>query len=170
MAEEKQGGWLRFGELIAGIIILVIAGYVIAYPGAAAATLIALLAIALIILAIWEFVRIFSEGISGWRRLLRLILSIIVFIIAATILVYPAIAGTIVLGWLLAIALIIGGIVWIARGTAGHIIAGIIAVIIGIVAIVLPGIGVGLIVLLLAVGLIILGLELIISGIAGRWV
>ena len=42
MADEKKSSiWLRILEIIAGLIILVLAGYVIAYPLVAIATLIA---------------------------------------------------------------------------------------------------------------------------------
>jgi len=56
MADEKKSSiWLRILEIIAGLIILVLAGYVIAYPGVAIATLIAFLSIALIILGVAIF-------------------------------------------------------------------------------------------------------------------
>ncbi|MGZ7182313.1 MAG: DUF308 domain-containing protein [Halobacteriota archaeon] len=170
MDEGKTSGWLRIVEIIVGIIVIVLGGYALAYPGIAAATLITLLAIALIIIAIVEFVRIFSSGISGWQRLLNLILSIIAFLIALAILIFPAIAGGIALSWLIALALIFLGAAFISSGTPGRIIIGIIALIIGILAIVLPFIGVGIAVILLAIGLIILGIELLISGLLGRWV
>ena len=76
MADEKKSSiWLRILEIIAGLIILVLAGYVIAYPGVAVLTLILFLSIALIVLGIAYFIRVFAKGISGWRRLLNLILS-----------------------------------------------------------------------------------------------
>ncbi|MGZ4913148.1 MAG: DUF308 domain-containing protein [Halobacteriota archaeon] len=170
MAEEKTSGWLRIVEIIVGIIVLALGGYAFAYPGTAAATLIALLAIALIIIAIVEFVRIFTSGISGWQRVLNLILSVIAFLIALAILVYPVLAGFIALGWLMGLALLFLGAGFISSGTIGRVIVGIIAIIVAIVVLVLPGLGVGLAVLLLAIGLIILGIELIISGLLGRWV
>ena len=82
MAEQKTSmGW-RIVEIIAGIIVLALGGYAIAYPGVAAATLIAFLAVGLIILSGIELVRVFSEGISGWHRIWNLILSIIAFLLA----------------------------------------------------------------------------------------
>jgi len=91
MAEEKASMWLRITEIIIGLIVLVLGGYVVAYPGIAAATLIGFLAVGIFILSFVEFARIFSEGISGWQRLLRLILSVIVFLLAIAILVSPLI-------------------------------------------------------------------------------
>jgi uncharacterized membrane protein HdeD (DUF308 family) len=170
MAEQKTSMWLRIGEIIAGIIVIVLGGYALAYPGVTAATLIAFLAVGLLIIAGIEFVRVFSEGISGWRRLLNLILSIIALLLAIAILVWPIIVGGVALGWIVALALIFAGLAAVARGTPGMIIVGIIAVILGFVALILPGIGVATIVLVVAIGLIVLGLELVVSGLLGRWV
>jgi uncharacterized membrane protein HdeD (DUF308 family) len=163
--------WLRIGEIIAGIIVLVLGGYAIAYPGATAAVLIAFLAIGLLIIGAMEFVRVFQEGISGWRRLLNLILSIIAIILAIAVLVYPLIVGAVVLGWLVALALIFAGLAALGRGTPGMMIVGIIAIILGFVAIFMPVlVGAGTLVLLVSIGLIIFGLEMIVSGLLGRWV
>ncbi len=170
VAEEKTSGWLRIAEIIVRLIVIALGIYAIAYPGVAAATLIALLAFGLLIIAAVEFVRIFSTGISGWQRLLRLILAVIVFLIALAILIYPVIAGGIALGWLVAIALIFAGATLMSRGTAAWIILGAIVLIIGVVAFVFPSLGVITAVALVAIGLIILGLALLISGLLGRWV
>jgi uncharacterized membrane protein HdeD (DUF308 family) len=91
-------------------------------------------------------------------------------LLALAILVSPVFYGTLTLGWLVALTLIVAGLALCARGTPGMLIVGIIAIIIGIVALVLPGIGVATVILLVAVALIILGLELIVSGLLGRWV
>ena len=166
----EQSAWVRVGEIIAGIIVLVLGGYAIAYPGATAAVLIAFLAIGLLIIGIVEFVRVFQEGISGWRRLLNLILSIIAILLAIAVLVYPVIVGGIALGWIVALALIFAGLAAVGRGTPGMMIVGIIAIILGLIAIFVPLTGVLTLVLLVAIGLIIFGLQLIVSGLMGRWV
>ena len=168
MAEQSAS--VRVGEIIAGIIVLVLGGYAIAYPGATAAVLIAFLAIGLLIIGIVEFVRVFQEGISGWRRLLNLILSIIAILLAIAVLVYPVIVGGIALGWIVALALIFAGLAAVGRGTPGMMIVGIIAIILGLIAIFVPLTGVLTLVLLVAIGLIIFGLQLIVSGLMGRWV
>jgi len=170
MAEQKTSmGW-RIVEIIAGIIVLALGGYAIAYPGIAAATLIAFLAVGLIILSGLEFVRVFSEGISGWRRIWNLILSVIALLLAIAVLVAPLIYGTLTLGWLVALALIFAGLAVVGRGTAGMTIVGIIAIILGFVALINPISGVITAVALMAIALIIFGLELIVSGLLGRWV
>ncbi len=159
---------MRIAEIVVGIIAIVLGGYAIAYPGITEATLIALLAIGLLIIAAIEFVRVFSTGISGWQRLLNLILSVIVFLIALAILIYPVIVGGVALGWLVALALIIAGVSFIARGTAGMAILGIIVLIIGFWALFFPAVGGLALVVLLAIGLILLGLALVVSGLMGR--
>src|SRR5659263_121922 len=107
MADEKTSKWLRIGEIIAGIIVLALGGYALAYPGVTAATLIAFLAIGLFIIAGIEFVRVFSEGISGWRRLANAGLSLIALLLALAILIAPLFWGGLTLGWLVALTLIL---------------------------------------------------------------
>ena len=160
--------WLRIVEIILGLIVLILGLYAIVYPGAALVTLIFLLAIGLIIVACVDFVRAFGAGISGWRRLLYVILAIIALVLAAYVIANPLIYGSLTLVYLLGFALLFAGIALAARGTAGGIIVGIIAVILGFVVIVFPGIGIGLAIVLLAVALIIIGLEAIVAGVAGR--
>jgi len=168
MAEQSL--WLRIAEIIVGLIILILGGYAIAYPGVAAATLIGFLAVGLIVLSGIEFAQVFALDISGWRRLLSLILSAIAFLLALAVLVSPLIWGGLTLAWLVALALIFAGFAAIGRGTPGTIIVGIIAVVAGFVVLVYPPLGVATAVLLLAIALIVFGLALIVSGLLGRWV
>jgi len=168
--QKKSPMWLRILEIIAGLIIVVLAGYVIAYPGVAIATLILFLAIALIIIGIDYFIRVFAKGITGWRRLLNLVLSVLAIIIAGAVIANPLVYGSLTLVYLLGLALLFAGIASAARGTAGGIVVGILGIIIGFAVIIFPGLGLGTLVFLLAVFLVIFGLESIASGILGRWV
>ena len=168
MAEQSM--WLRIAEIIVGLIILILGGYAIAYPGVAAATLIGFLAVGLLVLSGMEFARVFALDISGWRRLLNLALSAIAFLLALAVLVSPLIWGGLTLAWLVALALVFAGFAAIGRATPGTIIVGIIAIIIGFAVLVYPPLGVATAVLLLAIALIVFGLELIVSGLLGRWV
>jgi len=168
--QKKSPMWLRILEIIAGLMIVVLAGYVIAYPGVAIATLILFLAIALIIIGIDYFIRIFAKDITGWRRLLNLILSVLAIIIAGAVIANPLIYGSLTLVYLLGLALLFAGIASAARSTAGGIVVGILGIIIGFAVIIFPGLGLGTLVFLLAVFLVIFGLESIASGILGRWV
>ena len=107
--ENKTSMWVRIAEIIGGIIVIVLGGYVLAYPGVALATLAAFLAIALIILGILSFVRIFDHGISGWQRILNLILAIIEIAIAAMI-IGNIVVGILTLVFLLGLGLLFAGI------------------------------------------------------------
>jgi uncharacterized membrane protein HdeD (DUF308 family) len=169
MADQKAPMWLRILEIIGGIIVLVLGAYAIVYPGAAIATLILFLMVGLIVLGIVSFIRVFASGISGWRRLLNLILSVLVIIIAAYIIAYPVIYGTLTLVYLLGLALIFAGFASIARGTPGMIVVGVISIILGFAVVIYPPLGLVLAVILFAAALIIFGLEAIVSGIMGRW-
>jgi uncharacterized membrane protein HdeD (DUF308 family) len=170
MAKEKASMWLRIVEIIVGLIILVLGAYAVIYPGAALGLLIGFMSFGLLVLGAIEFTRVFASGISGWRRLLNLILSIIAVLLALAVLINPLIYGSLTLVYLLALGLIFVGFASIGRASPGAILIGIIAIVLGFVVLVYPPLGLGLAVALLAVALIIFGLEAIVSGILGRWV
>jgi uncharacterized membrane protein HdeD (DUF308 family) len=167
--ENKTSMWVRIAEIIGGIIVIVLGGYVLAYPGVALATLAAFLAIALIILGILSFVRIFDHGITGWQRLLNLILAIIEIAIAAMI-IGNVLLGIFTIIFLLGLGLLFAGLAAASRGTAGSIVVGILGIIAGFIVIINPVIGGLTMVALTSVFLIIFGLELLVSGFLARWV
>jgi len=170
MADEKKSTmWLRIAEIIAGIIVIILGIWAIYNPIATGLALTALLAIALIILGIMSFVRVFERGISGWQRILSLILAIILIVIAAMI-IGNVIIGVLTLVFLLGLGLLFAGIASAARGTIGSIIVGILGIIAGFIVIINPVIGGLTMVALAGIFLIIFGLELLASGIVGRWV
>ena len=162
--------WLRLVEIIAGIIIIALGVFVIANPSLATITLVFFLGVALIILGVTCFIRVFANGIAGWQRLLNLILSALTIILAAFVIANPLIYGSSLLVVLLGLALLFAGIASAARGAAGGIVVGILGIILGFVVIVFPGLGLATLVFLLAVFLLVFGFESIVSGIMGRWV
>jgi uncharacterized membrane protein HdeD (DUF308 family) len=171
MADEKKSSmWLRLVEIIAGIIIIALGVFVIANPSLATITLVFFLGVALIILGVTCFIRVFANGIAGWQRLLNLILSALTIILAAFVIANPLIYGSSLLVVLLGLALLFAGIASAARGAAGGIVVGILGIILGFVVIVFPGLGLATLVFLLAVFLLVFGFESIVSGIMGRWV
>jgi uncharacterized membrane protein HdeD (DUF308 family) len=170
MADEKKSSMgLRILEIAAGLIFIVLGVYFLTNWGAALATLSTFLGIALIILGIASFLRIFARGISGWQRFLNLITSILAIILGILIIDNWA-YGVLTLGYLVGLGFLFAGISSAARGTAGSIIVGILSIIVGFFVILNPGIGGITAVLLVAVILVIFGLESIVSGIVGRWV
>jgi uncharacterized membrane protein HdeD (DUF308 family) len=167
--ENKTSMWVRIAEIIGGIIVIALGVWAWLNPIETGIALVTLLGIALIILGILEFVRIFDHGISGWQRLLNLILSIILIVLAAMVL------GNILLGFftitfLLGLALLFAGLVSASRGTLGAIIVGILGIIAGFIVMINPVIGGWTMVALTGVFVIIFGLELLVSGFLGRWV
>jgi uncharacterized membrane protein HdeD (DUF308 family) len=174
---EKQKAWLRILEIILGIIILILAGYVLAYPGIAILSLIFVLGVGLFIIGITRIVGAFASGISGGMRVLSLIIGILAIILAIYVVAYPGVgAATLVifLGFGLLLsgmeALATGGVGSSGAGRAASIALGVIAIILAFVVLFNPGIALGTLVLLLALNFIILGIEAIVSGFLGRWV
>jgi uncharacterized membrane protein HdeD (DUF308 family) len=174
---EKQAAWLRILEIILGIIVIVIGGYVLAFPGVAILTLVFVLGIGLFVLGITRIFGAFAPGISGGMRVLSLIIGILAIILGIYVVAYPGV-GAATLAFFLGFGLLLIGIESLAvGGTRGQgagqgasVALGVIAIILGFVVLFWPGLALGTIALLLAVGLIILGLEAIVSGILGRWV
>jgi uncharacterized membrane protein HdeD (DUF308 family) len=167
--ENKTSMWVRIAEIIAGIIVIALGVLAWLNPIATGIALVTLLGIALIILGILEFVRIFDHGISGWQRLLNLIFSVILIVLAAMVL------GNVLLGFftitfLLGLALLFAGLATASRGTPGAIIVGILGIIAGFIVMINPVIGGWTMVALTGVFVIIFGLELLVSGFMGKWV
>ena len=175
MADEKTAEtttraspmWVRVLEIILGIIVLVLGVYLVIYPGVAALTLAYLLGIALLILAIRDFIAVFGKGVEGWRRAVSLIFAVIAFILGLYVLAYP-LTGVFAVAFLAGFALILLGISAASRGTGLGAAMGILAIILGFVVVIFPGLGIALAVILLSVAFILLGLEAIAAGIAGR--
>jgi|SRR5665647_330570 uncharacterized membrane protein HdeD (DUF308 family) len=167
--ENKTSMWVRIAEIIGGIIVIALGVWAWLNPIETGIALASLLAIALIILGILSFVRIFERGIGGWQRLLNLILAIIEIILAAMIL-GNILLGFLTLAYLLGFALLFAGIESASRGTAGSIIVGILGIIGGFLVMIFPGIGGLTVVALTGVFLIVFGLELLVSGGIGKWV
>jgi len=193
--EKKNPMLLRILEISAGLIILVLCVAAF-YPGVSwsRTTLIAFLAVALIILEIAYIIRIFAKGISGRRRL-NLILSVLATLIAVLVLVLSFYIVLSFYGFiltilnLLALGLLFAGIASAVRGTVGGIIAGSFGIFIGVFVLIDLHIAVNVAIFiflfrlirpefplstdvaaLITLSLTIFGLEPIISGIMGRWI
>jgi uncharacterized membrane protein HdeD (DUF308 family) len=174
---EKQKAWLRILEIILGIIVLILAGYVLAYPGIAILTLIFVLGIGLFVLGIMSIASAFAFGVPSGMRVLSLITGVLAIILAIYVVAYQS-AGALVLILLLGFGLLLSGMEVIAIGgsvgsgasKAASIALGIIAIILAFVVLFNPTVALGTLVFLLAITFVILGIEAIVSGILGRWV
>lgn len=178
MAQKSHPLWLRLTEIIAGIIVLVLAVYLIFNPNVAIDLLRLILGIGLIIMGLALLVRgAASEMLTAGGKAISIILGIIVLALGIAALVYTGF-GSALLVTVFAIGLLLMAIgrISFAGYEAGvglppwlrwmSFAIGIIALIIAIAVIVWPGLGFALLVVLVAVALLLLGIELIVSGAA----
>jgi uncharacterized membrane protein HdeD (DUF308 family) len=178
MAERAHPAWLRILEIVIGIIVLVLAVYLIFNPNVAIDLLRIILGVGLIVLGLVEIVRGATSKVMGrWGRVLSIILGIIVLVLGVAAIVYTSF-GSALLVTIFALGLLLNAIGRIefagyatGAGLPGWLrgasfALGIIALIIAIAVIVFPGIGFALLVVLVALALLLLGIELIISGAA----
>jgi len=176
MAEKAHPIWLRILEIIAGIIVLLLAVYLIFNPNVAISLLRIILGVALVILGLALLVRgATSKMLATGGKVVSIILGIIVLALGVTA-IFDTGFGSALLVTVFAIGLLLNAIGRISyAGYAAGLPAslrgasfalGIIALIIAIAVIVFPGIGFALLVVLVALALLLLGIELIVSGAA----
>src|SRR5450759_869912 len=102
--------WMRGLEIIAGIILLVIAVWFVFNPSLGVGLVRTLLAIGLMILGLVLLVRaVTSDGISMWGRILNVILGIVVLALGAYAIIYPDL-GTALVIFLFALGLLLSAI------------------------------------------------------------
>jgi len=102
--------WARILEIIAGIIVLVLAVYIIFNPNIAINLLRAILGIGLIILGLVLLIRgVTSEALKTAGKLLNVILGIIVLVLGIAAIVYTSF-GEATLIFLFAVALLLNAI------------------------------------------------------------
>jgi len=180
MAQKATPMWARILEIIAGIIVLILAVYIIFNPNVAISLLRVLLGVGLIILGLVLAVRgATSQALSTAGKILNLILGIIVLILGIAAIVYTSF-GEATLIFLLAIGLLLNAIgrisfagysaaegapSWVRWGSMG---LGIIALIVAIAVIVFPGVGTALLVALVALVFLLFGIQLILAGAGSR--
>ena len=168
--------WMRGLEIIAGVILLVIAVWFVFNPSLGVGLVRTLLAVGLMILGLVLVVRSATpDGLSAWARILNVILGIIVLALGAYAIIYPDL-GTALVIFLFALGLLLTAIGRIAFAgfevgagvpqwaRTGSIVIGVIALLIAIAVIVWPGLGEVLIGWLMALIFGLFGIELIGSG------
>jgi uncharacterized membrane protein HdeD (DUF308 family) len=178
IASEKMPGWMRAAEIILGIVSLIAAVYVLAYPGIAVLTLILLLAIGLIFLGGRDIVLgAVSSFLPSWLRAANIALGVLAFIFSVIVIAEPGFA-TLTLILLLYIGLSFRGIAGIAMGVAARqfssglrglsIAAGVLSIILAVIFLVVPSLAVATLIVLLSIGLLVTGIEYIVDGAIGR--
>ena len=175
MAIEKSPSWIRMAQIGLGIIILILSILVLINPVLGSISVIIILALLLLFAGIEKII----SGIvfPGRARLFSIGLGVIVVIIAAVALAYPAGASAVVV-LLLGIALLVEGISRIVHGLRGPrrrgwskyfgIGVGALSIILAIVIIVYPDIGLALAGILIGIALLITSFHIISTGLRGR--
>jgi len=175
MAVEKSPSWVRMAQIGLGVVILILSILVLINPILGSISVIIILALLLLFVGFEKIV----SGIAfpGRARLVNIGLGIIIVILAAVALMYPAGAGAIIVV-LLGIALLIEGISRIIhtlrdprrRGWSKYfgIGVGVLSIILAIVIIAYPDIGLALAGILIGIALLIASIQIISTGLRGR--
>ena len=102
-----------------GILVLIFAGFVIAFPGFATWIITVFIGIALLFGGAASIVQAFSGRESGWKKAFLIGVGALLIIIGITTLVSP-IFGAQFAGFVIAIGLLIAGIQMVAAGATGR--------------------------------------------------
>ncbi|MGD9673446.1 MAG: DUF308 domain-containing protein [Candidatus Nitrosocosmicus sp.] len=166
--------WARIGQIILGLIAIILAGAVLVFPTIATVSLVIILSSVLIIVG---FEKATISFVRGRRKLIDMGLGIIVMAIGVAAIVFP-LAATVIFIALIAFGLLFDGVSRIIEGTverarhgwnrAFNMAAGIVSIILSIIIITMPSIGEIFISLLIAFALFITGFVILIGGIYGN--
>jgi uncharacterized membrane protein HdeD (DUF308 family) len=180
MAEKTTPMWARLLEVILGIIVLVLAVYVLFNTGAAANILRLILGIGLIILGLILLIRgATSKVLKATGRILNVILGIIFLAVGVAAIVYSNFGTTLII-LIFAFGLLlnaIGRLEFAGYSTAtgmppsvrwANIILGVIAFLLAIYAFVDASFASAFLGLLVALVLFLFGIQLIIAGAGSR--
>lgn len=177
-ASAKPPGWLRALELIAGVILILVAFLVWVYPLVAILAVETFFAVALIFLG---FARLFgginAKNLNGGLRALMVLAGLILLGVGMVALAFP-VAGVLTLVYFFAVALLFAGIERLAvGGMAGTgpawikyltLAIAVLVLVISFAILVFPAFGLELIFILISVQLLLLGIELLAAGVTGK--
>ena len=102
-----------------GILVLIFAGLVVAYPGFATWIITVFIGIALLLAGGASIVQGFSGKESGWKRAFLIGVGALLIVIGIMVLVSP-VFGAVFAGFVVAIGLLIAGIQMIVAGATGR--------------------------------------------------
>jgi uncharacterized membrane protein HdeD (DUF308 family) len=175
MSVERTPTWLRFFQIIAGIIAMVLSGAVLASPVTALFIVTLLFSIALIFLGIERIiVGITSSGGSRGSRIGNIVLGVITITISGLPMIFPLFAFEIIV-FLISFGLLFNGIGRIMQGVSSKtadrwyrvtvIGFGIFAIVFSVLVLVYPILSTTI---MLSVVFLILGIECIMAGTTGQ--
>lgn len=178
VAIEKMPRWTRAAEVILGLVSLVAGVLVIAYPGLAFFTLVAILAVGLIFLG-WRDIVLGTMGtfLPKWLRAADIVFGVLAFILSAIVIASPGVAvATLVV--FLYFALFVRGVAALTMAGAGRMfstrlraasgVVGVLSVLLAIIFLAFPALAIGTLIFLLSIGLLFVGIEAIAAGVVGR--
>ena len=175
MSVESTPTWLRFFQIIAGIIAIVLSGAVLASPLSAVFTITLLFSIALIFLGIERIIiGMTSSGGSKESRIGNIVLGVIAIAISGLPIAFPLFAFEIIV-FLISFGLLFTGIGRIMQGISSKtadrwyratvIGIGIFAIVFSVLVLVYPILTTTI---MLSVAFLILGIECIMAGATGQ--
>jgi uncharacterized membrane protein HdeD (DUF308 family) len=171
----KSPGWLRAVQIGLGALTIAASIFALAFPAFTYISVVWVLAVVLLFVGIEQIiVGIFPLGKSRWSSIG---LGVLVLIFAAIAMSFP-VAAAITIIIFIGIAFLINGIARIIEGFSGRhsgisrvflIGVGILAIIISVAVLVSPFFGAILAGIIIGIGLLITGIQMIFSGIEGRY-
>jgi len=171
-------GWVRTAEIVLGLMSLLAGLLVIAYPGLAFFTLVAILAVGLIFLGSRDIVLgAMGTLLPRWLRAADTVFGVLAFVLSVIVLASPGVAiATLVI--FLYFALFVRGVAALTMAGAGKMlptrlrtasgIVGVLSIVLAIVFLAFPALAIGTLIFLLSVGLLFVGIEAIAAGVVGR--
>jgi len=171
---EKSPAWVRAAQIGLGIIVVILAIYALAYPGATFVSLVLILGIILFIVGIERIIAGIFLPIKGKGASIGL--GILVLIFSGLVIAFPGFA-TWMITIFLGIALLFAGATSIAHGFSGVgsgwrkaflIGVGALLIIIGIMVLVSPYFGAAFAGFVVAIGLLIAGIQMLVAGATGK--
>lgn len=176
--ERKIPGWMRGLEIVLGVLALVLAIVVLAYPSIAVLTLLVYLSVAIVFLSVRQIM--IGAGIrwlAGWLRALHVVVGVLGLVFGFMVIGSPGL-GVATLIVLLASGLFLFGVTEIAVGVGarfmrgwhrGLLVAiGVLDLVVAPVTLLMPAVAVAILIALLAIFLMLSGIDLIVTAAVGR--
>ncbi len=178
VAIEKMPGWTRAAEIVLGLVSLLAGLLVLAYPGLAFFTLVAILAVGLIFLGSRDIVLgAMGTFLPRWLRAADIVLGVLAFILSAIVIASSGVAVTTLVIFLY-FALFVRGVAALTMAGAGKTfpsrlraasgVVGVLSIILAIIFLAFPALAIGTLIFLLSIGLLFVGIEAIAAGVVGR--
>src|SRR5438445_1651361 len=172
---EKMPRWVRIAEIVLGLVSLLAGLLVIAYPGLAFFTLVAILAAGLIFLGSRDIVLgAMGTFLPGWLPIADIVFGVLAFVLSVIVLASPGVAvATLVI--FLYFALFVRGIAALTMAGAGKMfptrlrvgsgIVGVLSILLAISFLAFPALAIGRLIFLLSIGLLFVGIDSVALGV-----